>query len=389
MDTNCRRSLWLAALLLAGCNQANQAPLVRSAPEVTVGTPVEMQVEDTYYYEGYTAAVSTVDIRARVTGYLSKVYFQDGADVKEGDPLYLIDPRPYKAELDQAKAEVGTIEARLRRLDADLARAEKLLPKRAMSQEEYDKIAADRAEAAAELRAKEATEEKADLNLHFAAIKAPISGRISRTFVTEGNLVAANETLLTSIVSTNPIYAYFDVDEPTVLRVQKMILEGKVVSAREAKMKVYLGLDIDEGYPHVGYIDFIENRVDPKTGTLKIRAIFDNPKQVLAPGLHVRIKLSIGKPVTALAVSERAIGTNQGQKYVFVVNEKNEVVYRPVKLGSLQNHMRVVSEGLTAADRVIINGLQRVRPGVVVEPKTASMTAQTTKPVDTDSTAGP
>ncbi len=221
--------------LLAGCGkQAPQAP-VRMAPIVTVSHPVEMEVVDKYYFEGYTAAVSEVDVRSRVTGYLSKIYFQDGEDVKEGAPLFLIDPRPYQATLDQSKAELTRSQALLKRLDADLARAETLLPKRTISQQEYDKVAAERNEAAADVKAKEAAVEQADLNLHFAAIKAPISGRISRRLVTEGNLVAANETLLTTIVSIDPIYAYFDVDEPTVLKVRQLIREGKLQSARRTR----------------------------------------------------------------------------------------------------------------------------------------------------------
>jgi len=374
-----KSQLWgmpFLGLFLAGCGDSSTPPPVRTPPIVTVSTPVETEVINNFYYEGYTAAVSTVDIRARVTGYLSKIYFQDGSDVKEGQPLFLIDPRPYQADLDQAKAQLGTTQTHLKRLEADLARAEKLVGKRVMSQEDYDKTAADRAETAADVRAHEAAVEKADLNLHFAAIKAPITGRISRALVTEGNLVAANETLLTTIVSTDPIYAYFDVDEPTVLNVQKLIREGKVQSAREAKMPVYLALDNDDDYPYEGVIDFIENRVDASTGTLKIRAVFANPKQALSPGLHVRIRLALGKPYKALTITERAIGTNQGQKYVYVVNDKNEVVYRPVKLGLLQNQMRVVLEGLNSQERIIINGLQRVRPGVTVDPKPAPMTAE-------------
>jgi RND family efflux transporter MFP subunit len=364
-----------ACVLLAGCGKPAAEPPVRVAPIVTVSHPVEMEVVDTYYFEGYTAAVSTVDVRSRVTGYLSKIYFQDGEDVKEGAPLFLIDPRPYQATLDQSKAELARSQALLKRLDADLARAETLLPKRTISQQEYDKAAAERNEAAADVKAKEAAVEQADLNLHFAAIKAPISGRISRRLVTEGNLVAANETLLTTIVSIDPIYAYFDVDEPTVLKVRQLIREGKLPSAREGNVKVHLALDIDKGYPYEGKVDFIENRIDSSTGTLKIRAVFPNPDQALSPGLHARIEMPLGKPYKALAISERAIGAAQGRKYVYVVNAENKVVERPVTLGVQQEHMRVVVDGLNLTDRVIVNGLQRVRPGVTVDPQAVDATA--------------
>jgi RND family efflux transporter MFP subunit len=366
-------SLWPLAV---GCGPSNVQPPSNKPPIVTVSHPIESEIVDSYFFEGYTAAVSTVDIRARVTGYLSKIYFQDGQDLEEGAPLFLIDPRPYQASLEQAQAELGQVQAQLRRLDADLARAEKLVVKRTISQEEYDRTAADRAEAVANVNARKAAIEQADLNLHFAAIKAPISGRVSRTQVTVGNLVAANETLLTTIVSVEPIYAYWDVDEPTVLKLQKMIREGNLESARETKAKVFLGLDIDEGYPHQGIIDFIENRVDPKTGTLKIRGLFPNKDRILSPGLHARIRLPVGKPYKALTITERAIGTSQGQKFVYVVNDKNRVVQRNVKLGSLHNRMRVIIEGLKPQERVIINGLQRVRDGVPVDPQPGEMTAQ-------------
>lgn len=367
--------LTFASVLLAGCFKPAAEPPVRVAPIVTVSHPVEMEVVDNYYFEGYTAAVSTVDVRARVTGYLSKIYFQDGEDVKEGAPLFLIDPRPYQATLDQAKAELARSHATLKRLDADLARAETLLPKRTISQQEYDKTAAERNEAVADVKAKEAAVEQANLNLHFAAIKAPISGRISRRLVTEGNLVAANETLLTTIVSIDPVYAYFDVDEPTVLKVRQMIREGKVSSAREGTVKVKLALDIDKGYPYEGTIDFIENRIDSSTGTLKIRAVFPNPDQALLPGLHARIEMPLGQPYKALAINERAIGAAQGRKFVFVVNQDNKVVERAVTLGLQKEHMRVVLDGLTPTDRVIVNGLQRVRPGVTVDPQLMDATA--------------
>lgn len=363
-----------------GCNQsATEAPKLQP-PVVTVAHPIETEIVDNYYYDGYTAAISTVDIKARVTGYLSKVYFKDGDEVKEGAPLFLIDPRPFQADLDRARAELDEVKAQLNRLDADLARAKLLLPKKAIAQEDYDKIVADRGQAQATIKAREAAITQADLNLHYAAIRAPIAGRISRTLVTEGNLVTANMTSLTTIVSIEPMYAYFDVDEPTVLRVQKQIREGKLESARESKMPVHLGLDIDSGYPHVGYIDFVENRVDSNTGTLKLRAVFPNKDRVLTPGLHVRIELPLGKPYKALAISDRAIGSSRGEKFVFLVNDKNQVVQRPVKLGAVQNQLRVVTEGLQASDRVIVNGLQRVRDGVTVNPQVSDATAQQQAP---------
>jgi RND family efflux transporter MFP subunit len=211
--------------------------------------------------------------------------------------------------------------------------------------------------------------EKANLDLHFAAIKSPISGRISRRLVTVGNLVTANTTLLTTIVSIKPIYAYFDVDEPTVLRIQQAIREGKIQSARVAKVPVFLGLDVDEGYPYEGVIDFVDNTIDPNTGTLKIRGVFPNENEALSPGLHARIKLPMGKPYPAIAIPERAIATNQGRKIAYVVDAENVVHERVLTLGPLQGEMRVIREGLEPSDRVVVNGLQRVRDGATVVPQ--------------------
>ena len=229
--------LALVALAAAGCGPTERPTLELRPPIVTVSRPAEIDVTDTYYFEGYTAAVETVDVRARVTGYLSKIYFTDGADVAKNAALFLIDPAPYEATYKEAVAELNRVEVQLKRLDADLARAKVLLPKRTITQEEYDKTAADRAAAAAELMAREATVEQADLNRHFCAIKAPIAGRVSRALVTVGNLVTANTTLLTTIVSMDPVYAYFDVDEGTVLDIQGKIREGKIVSARRSRLR--------------------------------------------------------------------------------------------------------------------------------------------------------
>ncbi|MEX0677645.1 MAG: efflux RND transporter periplasmic adaptor subunit [Pirellulales bacterium] len=368
------------ALVAIGCRPTAQPTVELRPPDVTVSQPSELEVADTYYFEGYTAAVETVDVCARVNGYLEKIYFTDGADVKKDAPLFLIDPSPYEAAYKESAAELTRADVQFKRLDADLARAQKLLPKRTITQEEFDKKAADRAAVAAEKLAREAAVEQTNLDRHFCAIKAPIAGRISRTLVTVGNLVTANVTLLTTIVSMDPMYAYFDVDEPTVLKIQKASREGKVKAGRDAKSPLELGLDIDQGYPYQGTVDFVETRVDPQTGTLKVRGVFPNKDEALSPGLHARIKISLGKPYKALAVTERAIGSNQGQKFVYVVNDKNEVVARPVKLGPLHDGMRVIAEGLKADDRVIVNGMQRVRPGVTVDPKSVETATAASKP---------
>jgi RND family efflux transporter MFP subunit len=364
-----------SVLAIAGCGQTAAKMPVSVPPTVTVATPIEGELSDNRAFEGYTAAVSTVDVRARATGYLSKVYFEDGQDVTQGERLFLIDPRPYQADLAQAKGELARVEAQIKRVNSDFARAEKLLPMRTISQEEYDRIAGERAQALADKQAKEALVETANLSLHFCAIESPIDGRISRTLVTEGNLVIANETLLTTIVSIAPIYAYFDVDEPTVLRVQKMIREHELAPRQEVAPVVHLGLDIDSGYPYEGTVDFVDNRIDPNTGTLKLRAVFANKSGALSPGLHARIEMPLGKPHKALMVLERAIGSSQGRKYVFVVNDKNEAIERTVQVGLLQGHLREVTAGLEPNERVIIKGVQRVRDQMAVDPRPGTMTA--------------
>ncbi len=367
-------------MVLPGCGQPAIRLVPTGAPEVTVDAPQEIEVTDTYYFEGYTAAVETVDIYSQVNGYLSKIYFQDGADVKEGDPLFLIDPRPYQATFEQAKAEVNRVQKQLDRLSKDLARADQLLPKKAISQEEYDRVFSEHAAAMAELKSRQAALEVANLNLHFAAIKSPISGQISRRLVTVGNLVTANTTLLTTIVSVKPMYAYFDVDEPTVLKIREAIREGKIRSAREAQVKVYLGLDNQEDYPYEGTIDFVENRVDESTGTLKVRGLFPNDDGALSPGLHAHIKLPMGQPYEALAIPERAIATNQGRKIAYIVDKENRVRERAITLGPQQGELRVITAGISPGERVIVNGLQRVRDGIQVTPLTA-------EPAPTDASA--
>jgi RND family efflux transporter MFP subunit len=364
-------------LALAGCARApSEAPAAAPAP-VTVSYPVEREVTDYADFTARTAAVDSVELRARVSGYLDKVNFKEGALVKKGDVLFEIDPRTYKAVLKHAEGNLAAAEARVERLDADFARARRLIGTGAMSREDYDKIAGDRGEAAASRAALKAAVERAQLDLGFTKVTAPVSGRISRYFVTVGNLVQAGDltggTLLTTIVSVDPMYAYFDVDEHTVLRVKQLIREGKAKTPDDVEIPVWLGLASEDGHPHRGSIHFIDNQVNPRTGTLRVRGVFPNKDEMLSPGYFARVRVPIGVPHKTLLVTERALDTDQGQKVVYVVDKDNRVVARPVRLGAFNDGRREILDGLKPGERVIVNGLQLVRPGVTVEANLVDM----------------
>ncbi len=263
-------------LTLVGCKREPPALAATPPTVVMVSQPVEREITDYNEYTGRTAAVEAVEIRARVSGYLIKVNFREGFVVKKGDLLLQIDPRPFQAVLDEAKGQVAQLEARLARAEADVARNERLLPKGAASQKDLDMAVADRGEARAGIQSARAAVDRAALDLEFMKVTAPISGRISRYLITEGNLVTMNSTLLTTIVSIDPMYAYFDVDERTVLRVLELIREGKAQSPRDIEVPVSLSLATDEGFPHQGTINFVDNQVNSQTGTLRLRGVFPN-----------------------------------------------------------------------------------------------------------------
>jgi RND family efflux transporter MFP subunit len=367
-------ALWIG---LAGCARTpSETPTAAPMP-VTVSYPVERDVTDFADFTGRTAAVDSVEVRARVSGYLDKVNFKEGTLVKKDDMLFEIDPRPYRAELDRAKGTVAQFDARVRRLERDYHRAKNLIVRGAVGQEEYDRYEGDYREAMAGLEVARANRDLAALNLDYTRVIAPVNGRISRYVVTKGNLIKAGDqaggTLLTTIVSVDPMYAYFDMDERTVLRIRQLIRDGKAKSAGQTKWPVALGLAIEEGFPHQGAINFEDNQVNPRTGTLRVRGVFRNKDEALSPGFFARVRVPIGQAHQALLVTDRAIDTDQGEKVVYVVNKKNEVVSRSVRLGALHDGLREISDGLNAGERVIVNGLQQVRPGMAVEPKLLEM----------------
>jgi RND family efflux transporter MFP subunit len=380
---------------LIGCDSSQKeangsAQREAPAPKVSVSAVIAAQVTDYEDFPGRLEAVNDIDIRCRVTGFLTKVNFKEGNNVKKGDVLFEIDDRPYKAELDRTEGAVLQMEGRLTRLETELARAKTLLKKNAVSQEDHDKILGDRTEAEGNLKIAKANKETASLKYGWTKVEAPISGRIGRRFIDPGNLVKEDETILTKIVDLDPIYAYFDVDERTTLRFQKLIRDGW---STDAQLPVYMGLAGEEkdatgvfpGFPRKGWIHFTDNRVDPDTGTWKLRGLFANEDLSLAPGLFVRMRLPIGGPHEAKLISEQAKGMDQGQSYVYVVDDKNIVSYRRVSVGRLHNGLREITgqvirdekgnitSGLNVGEKVVVSGLQRARPGEKVTPKVVEM----------------
>jgi RND family efflux transporter MFP subunit len=367
----------LLPVLMAGCRR--EAPVFSPPPTiVTVAHPIAREVVEAAYFTGRTDGSEFVEVRARVSGYLTKILFQPGTRIHKGDPLFEIDDRPYRVSLDQAEAELERAKARLTRTNLDLARSDKLVKTNAVSKEDFDRAVGDQAEAGAAVKSAAAAVERAQLDLSWTKVSAPIGGLVSREQITVGNLVTADQTRLTSILREDPMYVYFDIDERTVLKILKLIREGKFKSARESKVPIRMSLGNDTDYSLNGFVNFVENRVDPNSSTMRIRGEFANPLEAngavqLAAGLFGRVRFDLGSPYPALLVTERAILSDQDQKFLYVVNDKKEIERRDVQLGQLENSLRVISAGLQPDDWVLVNGLQRVRPGVVVDPKQAAM----------------
>lgn len=354
--------------MLAGCK--GQGPQAPPPPKVTVSKPVVEEIVEWDEYTGRLEAVDTVDVRARVSGYLQSIDFKDGEVVKEGDLLFVIDPRPYQAELDRAEAQLKLARAREELAENDLVRAQNLVSARAISEEEADTRAADARVAKASVEQAQADVNAAKLNVEFTQVRAPIAGLISRKYVTEGNLIdgGTGGTLLTTIVSLDPIYCYFEADEQSFLRYNNLEKDGLGPGNREGGSPAYMELSNETGYPHKGYIDFIDNRLDPSTGTIRGRGVFPNPDNKLTPGLFARMKITGSGQYEAMLVPDEAVGSDQSQKFVMIVNPENTVEYRQVTLGPLVNGLRVVRQGVTPQDRIIVKGLQRVMPGAKVDP---------------------
>lgn len=337
--------------------------------------PVVREVTDYYEFPGQSEAVGEVEVRARVTGYIVKINFQDGHEVKKGDVLFEIDPRPYQAALDKAKGDLDRLHALLAKAELDLARADRLRPSGAISLDEYEQHVSVLKVHKASVQSAEAAVRDAQLNLEFTRVVSPIDGQVSRRRVTEGNLVqsgTAQSTVLTTVVTTDPIYVSFNIEEPVLLKFRnldwRLGQDGRPRQLKGLKVPVQIGLPNEEGFPHQGVLDFLDNKVDRSTGTICVRGVFDNSKRYLTPGFFVRVRVPFGKPHSALLVSEKAIASDQRQKYLLTVNQDNVVERREVKLGPLHQGMRVIESGIGAEDLVVVNGLLRARPGKPVSP---------------------
>ena len=369
-----------AALTLTGCgsNASAQAAAAPPPPQVDVAQVVAKQVTEFDEFTGRFEAVERVEIRPRVSGYIASRNFAEGREVQKGDVLFVIDPRPYEADYKHAKAQLDQARSQSVLAKSERERATKLLQSHAISQEEYDTRAAGLEQADANVEAAQAALDQSALNLSFTRVTAPITGRVSRALVTEGNLVTAGQTELTTLVSLDPIYVRFDGDEQAYLKYTKIARE-----AAQAKVKgneagttgssVLVGLADEAGYPHQGVMVFEDNELDPTTGTIRGRARLENHDRAFTPGLFARVKLMGSNKYEALMVNDSAVGTDQTVRYVLVVGTDNKVQYRPVKLGPIIDGLRVVTDGLHMGETVVVSGLQRVRPGAQVNPEKVAM----------------
>jgi multidrug efflux system membrane fusion protein len=357
---------------LSGCNKPPPPP-APAPPPVTIAKPIKKEIIEWDEYTGRTDAVESVDVRPRVSGYIDNITFRAGDRVTKGDLLFVIDPRPYQAALDQANAQLRQAQANQLLQEANFARQDRLRQSGVIAKEDYDTALSNKNQSAAQVLSNSAAVELAKLNLTFTQIASPISGRISREQVTVGNLVQADSTLLTNIVSIDPIYAYFNVDERAVLKYQQLIRQGKIADARSASVPVYLQLENEKSFPHEGVIDFVNNQFNSSTGTLQVRGVFANANAFLTPGAFVRVRVAAGPMHEAILVTDRAVGTDQGSKYVLALDDQNVVVVKPVELGPEVEGLRVVRSGLTGEEQVIINGIINARPGSKVSPEPGDM----------------
>jgi RND family efflux transporter MFP subunit len=362
--------LLTAAILAAGCEERNEY-VPPPPPEVTVAQPVERELVDFIETTGTTAASATVELRSRATGYLQEILFEDGAIVREGELLFVLEKAPFETALAMAQAGLQKATAALQLAKAELARAEELHKRRAISTSELDIKRADAMTAQADVEASEAQIRQAELDLSYTEIRAPFLGRIGRRLVDAGNLVQKEMTQLATIERFQPIYVNFYISEPEYLRLRPFHSDGSSPDGSSEPLPVHLGLADESGFPHVGHIDFRAPSIDPDTGTILFRGIFSNENEALVPGLFANVRLPVSEPKPRVLVEERAVASDQRGDYLLVLAEDDTVEYRPVTLGVRNGQMRVVQEGIGLDEWVVVNGLQRARPGAKVAPQRA------------------
>ncbi|MFV8818453.1 efflux RND transporter periplasmic adaptor subunit [Haliea sp. E17] len=359
----------LVAGALQGCkSDAAQAADAPTAPQVDVRIVATGQVKDWTTFTGHFEAVESVELRPRVSGYIDDVRFDEGSDVSQGEVLFVIDQRPYQLQLERAQAEVERARSLRELAQIDLDRSEKLISLKAVSKEEYDQRASKLSQAEAELQAAQAALEQAQLNLEYTYVVSPIAGRVSRAEVTRGNYVTAGSSVLTTLVSLDPIYVSFNADEHSFNNLKGLIHDGTLPSAGSGELPVHVGLTSDGDFPYTGQLTFIDNRVNRDTGTIASRALISNPDGEFTPGMAARVRLQGSGSYQAALVDDAAIATDQDRKYVLVVNDKGVVEYRRVYTGSLYEGRRIVQDGLDGGERIVVHGLQRIRPGMTVQP---------------------
>lgn len=364
----------VAALLgLTGCEQ--KTPTSSSsppAPTVTVAAVTQTDIVEWDEFTGRTEAVQSVEVRPRVAGYIREVRFQSGQLVRKGDVLFVIDPRWHEADYNRLQAEAERMRVQLENAKREADRTANLLTNRAISAEEGEARIARFEEAKAALTAAEAARDYARLDLEFTQVRAPIDGRVSRALITEGNYVSGGSgagTVLTTIVSVDPVYVYADVDEDSLLKFNALVAAGKIETNADGHMPVQLQLADEKDFPHQGYIESFDNHLDENTGSIILRAVFSNPDGRMVPGLFARIRLPVSGRHPAFLVADRAIGTDQARKYVLTLTATNTVAYQTVELGPEVEGKRIIRSGLHDGDRIVVNGLQRVRSGMAVTPQ--------------------
>jgi len=370
--------LLMTVIATACSSQAEPGAGMPPPPEVSVAQVLNKDVSRWDEFTGRVTAIETVELRPRVSGYVQQVAYQEGQEVKKGDLLFVVDPRPYKARLAQAEADLERARAEARLAQMQDKRAQTLVEAKAISREEFETRRAASTQGDAAVRAAEAAVENARLDLQFTSVRSPIDGRAGRALVTQGNLANADTTLLTTVVSQDPVFVYFESDEQSFLRYQELARKGE---RAETKNPVRVGLASEQGYPHEGTVDFVDNQVDPSTGTIRARAVLRNPDRIFTPGLYARVQLQGSGQFKAMLVDDKAVLTDQDRKYVYVLGEKNAATRKDVKLGPVIDGLRVVTSGLAPTDKVIVHGVQKVFfPGMPVQPKVIAMGAPAPQP---------